>query len=302
MQLRSEESYDGDASSGEKKASVTVDSSALRVLDVRPPLGEYFRQLWGRRFYILAESQAGVLRVDKDFRLGRLWLILQPLTDAAIYIVIFGIFLQTAKGIENFVGFVTIGIVFFGFINRLLLLGSGLLRTQKNMIVSFKFPRAAVPISKALNQIVECIPPAIVAVAVALLFQWQEPLHLTILLLPLVYILIMLFGAGLMLITARVTAFLPDVKPLLSLFSRFWLYGSGIFYSIDRFSNHEQLTTIMKSNPAYIYIQSVRDLAMGGDLPDVGSWIAMFAWALGIFAVGIVFFWNAEERYVLALQ
>ncbi|WP_083303845.1 MULTISPECIES: ABC transporter permease [unclassified Corynebacterium] len=282
--------------------TVHIDAGNLKVLDTRPPLLRYLRQLWGRREYIWAESTAGTLRVDKDFKLGRLWLIFQPLCDAAIYIIMFGLLLKTSRGIDNFIGFVTIGIVYFGFINRLLLLGSGLLRTQKNMIVSFKFPRAAVPLSKALSQGIECIPAACVAILVGLIAQWDHPVHWTLLLVPIAYIGIILFSTGLLLITARITAFLPDLKPLLALISRFWLYGSGVFYSIDTFINHPVLVTIMKANPAFVYLSAVRDLALYGNIPSVSSWIQMAAWSFGTLIFGILFFWQAEERYVRALQ
>ena len=282
--------------------TVDVASSGLKVLNMRPPFFEYIRDLWRRRRYILAEAKAGTLRVDRDFRLGRLWLIFQPLCDAAIYIIMFGFLLKTSRGIENFIGFVTIGIVYFGFISRMMLLGSGLLRSQKNMIVSFKFPRAAVPLSKAISQSIECLPAAAVAICVGLIAQWNTRLHWSLLLVPLVYILIMVFGTGLLLITARITVFLPDVKPLLAMVTRFWLYGSGVFYSVEHFVSNEDVIALMESNPAFIYLSAVRDLALYGNVPSLGIWLQMVSWSFGILIFGIAFFWQAEENYVRALQ
>lgn len=282
--------------------TVNVRAGGLNRINVRPSFTEYVSQLLLRRQYIWAEAAMGSLRVDRDYRLGRLWLVVQPLFDAALYIVMFGFILKTNRGVDNYIGYVALGMIFFGFISRLMTMGAGLLKTQKNTILSFKFPRASLPLARSINQVIENGPAAVVAIAIALLAQIHTPISPTILLVPLLYFLIMLFASGLMLITARLTAFLPDFKPVIALFTRFWMFGSGVFYSISTFVSHETLRSIMENNPAAIFLDAVRDTVMYGQVPTAVAWVQMLGWSFGVFFLGLFYFWQAEERYVRALQ
>ncbi|MEU0751370.1 ABC transporter permease, partial [Streptomyces albogriseolus] len=51
----------------------------LSVSGARPSLGEYVRQLWGRRHFILAFSQAKLTAQYSKAKLGQLWQVATPL-------------------------------------------------------------------------------------------------------------------------------------------------------------------------------------------------------------------------------
>ncbi|MFC9549209.1 ABC transporter permease, partial [Streptomyces sp. NPDC056956] len=63
----------------------------LTVSGARPSLPQYVRQLWGRRHFILAFSQAKVAAQYSQAKLGQLWQVATPLLNAAVYFFIFGL-------------------------------------------------------------------------------------------------------------------------------------------------------------------------------------------------------------------
>lgn len=295
--------WDGDSVSAQdasksSPAPVVVDVGGLQTLDVRPSLLNYTMQVWSRRHFIAADAQAKAFEDTRDLKLGRLWLILRPFLYALMYGLLFGVLLKTSRGIENFPGFVLIGITYFQFINRLMLGGNGIVKFSKTMIASFKFPRASLVFSRSLKMLYDSIPPAIVSLVIALLLQWRQPLHWTLLFVPVSFLLTHIFGTGLMFIVTRISAFFEDTREITSFISMIWLFSSGVMFSLERYADNPTLYAVMSNNPGYIFLTATRDAIMYGRLPELGDFLLMIMWAFGTFAVGYVFFWQAEDRYV----
>lgn len=277
---------------------VLVDDKNLNSLDVRPSLGTYLTQLWERRHFIWLDARSRAFSTERDLRLGRAWLILQPLLDAAFYGLMFGVVLRTARGIENFPGFVVVGITFFGIINGLFSQGSGLLRGSRGMISAFHFPKASLVFAAMLRRVLDSIPNIMVAIIVTLVGQWGEPIKPTIFAVIPLLILAVLFGTGLMFITARLTALWPDSRVIISFVSRAWFFLSGIFFDVTRYAETSKMHFVMGNNPGYLFLDAFRGAIMRGQWPDWHTWTVLSAWAFGAFILGFLFFWRAEERYI----
>ena len=230
--------------------------------------------------------------------LGRAWEILDPLLNAAMYGIIFGLLMRTSHGIENFVGYLIIGLVFFGYLSAGLNGGSGLIQSSKAMINSFTFPRAALAFSVTSKNFIANLRPAIVSILFALLFQLDNFWHWSIICVVPLYMLMHVFACGVTLIVARLTAFVPDLRALIRFVVRAWFYTSGIFFSVDRFATGPISSAALKLNPAYQFLDAVRGSVLYGDFPPINQWLYLLAVSLGIITVGLVFFWRAEARYI----
>lgn len=279
---------------------IFVRLDGLRRLDARPSLRDYTKQIWSRRAFVIADSKAKAFDDTRDLRLGRFWLILRPALFAIMYGTLFGLLLKTSRGIENFPGFVLIGMTYFQFINQLFIGGTGILKFSRNLISSFKFPRATLVMSHSIKKFIDAIPAAIMSVVIALLFQWNKPVHWTLVIVPIVFVLAHLFGTGLMFIVARQSAFLEDVKEIFKFLTMPLMFVSGILFSIDRYATNPTVHAILYNNPFHLFVEAVRNAALYGGLPTSREWLTMCAWAFITLAVGYVYFWQAEERYVSA--
>lgn len=275
-----------------------VNPEGLHPLATRPTLREYISQLWARRFFIVADARAKALRTTRDYRLWQLWLVLNPLFDVALYGFLFGMLLKTSRGIENFIGFLFIGIIFMSMMTGLMNSGISLMQSSRSMIRAFQFPRASIPFSTTLRSMIDNVLPAIVALIAAFLFQWGTGPSWTLIFVIPLFLLIHVFGCGLMMITARLTAQVPEAKTILGLFTRGLFFLSGVMFSVDRFAEHSVVHEIMTANPCYIFLTAVRDSSVYRTAPSLSTWGDLLAWSLGVFVLGFIFFWRAEDKYV----
>lgn len=280
--------------------AVFIPDANLKPLDLKPGFRQYLTQLWQRRHFIKRYARAQSFSNGRNTFLGKLWVILDPLVQVAMYALIFGFILRTNRGIDNFLGFLIIGVIFFRVTSGSITAGSGLVQKNRALITSFHFPRATIAFSQTFKSFYDNLTPCILAVVLALLFQLESPLSWTFILVIPLYFLIHVFGAGATLISARITAFIPDFKQVISVCVRGLFFVSGIFFSIERFEHHEGLQTLMQLNPIYQFIHAVRTCVLDGQVPSSATWLYLTIWSIALLITGLVTFWSAEARYTHA--
>lgn len=276
---------------------IIVDASGLRELKRTTSLTAYIRRLWSARDFLWQDAKSRAFRSTRDFYFWRLWLVADPILNAAMYGLLFGGLLRTSHGVDNYLGFIIVGITFFGFLSRLFRGGGGLLKAMGPFIKAFDFPRTAIVLGRSLQMLLDSLLPLVVCAVVAIFSAGLSNLSWHFVLIIPLYLLLHLFGTGLMLITARLTTFIPDVRALIDVVNRAWFFGSGIFFSIERFATNPTLATLMMNNPAYIFIESFRGAMLYNSAPSLAQWGLMAMWSLGTFLVGFIYFYDGEERY-----
>ncbi|MEN3123658.1 ABC transporter permease [Janibacter sp. LM] len=275
-----------------------VDVQALRPVGRRLPLAPYVRELWRRRAFIVADSKARTFTSNKDFLLGNLWLIGRPLIDGATYYVIFGMLLGASRGIDNFIGFLLIGIFLFGYSARSLTTSVSAISTGKNLIRTFAFPRAVIPLAGILREAFATVPTVLTMVVLLLTIPPRAPITTWWLLFPVALLLQTLVNLGLGLYAARFGALVPDSKVAISFFTRIWMYGSGVMFSLENLTdNHPVVMAITQLNPLYCVLEISRDLLLYGKPGDPVLWVVLAAWAVVTPLLGFLYFWQGEEQY-----
>lgn len=276
-----------------------IDDSQLFNLRGRDNLISYTRRLFARRHFILAYARSRSLSRGRNMFLGRTWLILQPILDVAVYAFIFGYVLHVSRGMDNFIGFLTIGVIYLKFATGGLSAGTSIIRGSKGLISSFNFPTAAVPISTTIKQMIDHAIPAVIAIIGALLFQLDQGISWTIVLVIPLYFLIHCFSLGCMFIVGRATAFIPDLSSIVGVINRGLFFISGVFFDLSKFDKNPHIQEIMQANPIYQFLTAVRQLVLDGEVPPLGTWLYIAAWSFGLLIIGYFYFWQAEERYAV---
>lgn len=284
--------------SGESKLTFEiVRSEILKPVSVRTGLSTYLRELYERRHFIIADSRARVASRGKQMVLGQAWLVLKPLLDAAVYLVIFGLILKTSRGIENFLGYLVIGVFLFQFTTRCLSQGANAIVGGRALIHAFRFPRAALPAAVVVRETISMLPVLatmvllIVVIPPGAIISWRWVLF------PIIFLLQLLFNFGIAFIAARLVARLRDLTHLISLISRFWFYSSAVFFSIDRFASVPLVMKVMKVNPLFVILDMSRDVLIYARTPTLASWALLIGWSVVTLVIGFIFFWRGEERY-----
>ncbi|WP_043496733.1 ABC transporter permease [Georgenia sp. SUBG003] len=275
----------------------SADLSGLRPVGRRPPFVSYVRGLLQRRHFIVADARARALTRHRGTLLNNGWLVLQPLLNGVTFYVIFGLLLQTSRGIDNFVGYLLVGVFLFEFTSRCLNQGATAVAGGRNLVRAFTFPRASLPVAVVVREAFGMAPVLVTMAVLILAVPPHAPVTWLWLLFPAVLALQTVFNLGLALAAARVTAQLPDVRVLLGFVTRFWMYGSAVMFSYEQFVEDPTLLAVLELNPAYLVLDMSRDLLLYAAAPTADSWLVLAAWAVGTCAFGLWFFWRAEERY-----
>jgi teichoic acid transport system permease protein len=274
----------------------------LAVSGARPSLAEYVRQLWGRRHFILAFSQAKLTAQYSQAKLGQLWQVATPLLNAGVYYFIFGVILHASRGLSQdvYIPFLVTGVFVFTFTQSSIMSGVRAISGNLGLVRALHFPRASLPISFSLQQLQQLLFSMIVMFVVAIGFG-SYPGPSWLLIVP-VLVLQFLFNTGLAMIVARMGARTPDLAQLMPFILRTWMYTSGVMFSISKMleGRPEWVVRMLQVNPAAIYMDLMRYALIDGygasNLPPHVWAIALF-WAVVVFAGGFVYFWKAEERY-----
>ncbi|KUM35546.1 ABC transporter permease [Arthrobacter sp. EpRS71] len=276
---------------------LAVDMRRLTRVGARPGFLEYLVQLWDFREFIFYDARARVQSGTRRDRLGSAWLLLNPIFSGLTYYFMFGLLLQTGRGIENYVGYLVIGIFIFQASAGAITSGAKSIEGNKAVVQAFNFPRATLLIGVNIREMLANVPLILAMLLIVTIVPPVEKITWLWLLIVPALVLQGIFNLGLGLILARIIARVHDAKHLLPFAMRAWMYGSAIFYSYERFVSHPEIVAAMKLNPLFNVIDIIRNCVLYAQPPTWQSWATLAVWALGALLVGMVFFWQGEESY-----
>jgi teichoic acid transport system permease protein len=303
-----------------------IDSATLRVLaeynglyrmDTRTPLGRYLANLWRRRGFIWTLARSKVYAKNRKNYLGQLWNVLTPFLNALVLVFIFGLILQTSRGMANGLTFIIVGSFTYDFFSRTVSIGAASLHSNLGLVRSVRFPRAVLPISQTLTELIALIPAFLVMCGIVWacsfvpgyapsLPTWRWAL------LPVALLIYAVFTLGCVFMTARWVTFAPDLQNIIRFITRLLMYVSGVMFSIPNILATSHIKPIVESQPfgpfieqialhqpLAIFIEMARSCILSEPTIPLNpmSWALGAGWAVLFAVVGFVYFWRAEHRY-----
>ncbi|MGP4045580.1 ABC transporter permease [Streptomyces sp. 2A115] len=274
----------------------------LTVSGARPTLPAYVRQLWARRHFITAFATAKLTAQYSQAKLGQVWQVATPLLNAAVYYFIFGVLIGTKHGVPDYVPFLVTGVFVWTFTQSSIMAGTRAISGSLGLVRALHFPRAALPVSYALQQLQQLLFS--MAALVVILLSFGVPVGASWLLAVPTLALQFTFNAGVAMIVARMGAKTPDLAQLMPFVLRTWMYVSGVMWSLDHLLSGRDMPRVvllaLECNPAAIYIDLMRfaliDSFHASQLPH-HVWALAVGWALLAGVGGFIYFWKAEETY-----
>ncbi|VEI50394.1 ABC-2 type transporter [Kocuria rosea] len=277
--------------------TVVFDSSQLRAVGTRPPLTEYLVKLWGSRHFVVYDARVRLSVSQEHTLLGKAWLVLNPVLLGLAFLLIFGLLLNTGRGVENFIAYLLVGIMMFTYSSRSIMTGARSMASGRALIRGFSFPRAALPLSINFRELMSQGFVLLAMVVMILLIPPLEPITWRWLLLVPIVALQTIFNWGFGMLMAPLVHRVPDVGNLLTFAMRIWMYASGIFYDPSQFVEDERWLVLFEANPLYQVLSMARDCLLYGTTPSWSSWTILLVAALGTWLVGLWVFWRNEESY-----
>jgi lipopolysaccharide transport system permease protein len=261
-------------------------AAAPRAMHRVVEVGGLFRALWSYRHYILAGALRELKQRYAGSGMGILWHVITPLTQIAVYFVVFSRFMGERSGgpysPETYAVFLCAGIlpwfVFADCVGR----GTTALLANEGYLKKLAIPEG-VFVAQTVTTAGLTLGLYVVALA-AIAIATGTPPRAAWILIPPVLLLFLGLGFGLALILATVTVFFRDVQQIMAIVLQFWFWLTPIVY--DETSLGPRLTEVMRWNPPTAYILAVRRLLLEGILPSAADWLWMAGLAVLLSALG----------------
>jgi teichoic acid transport system permease protein len=258
-------------------------------------LGPYLREVIDRRGYIWFVAKQE-LRIRQALNvLGNLWNLLNPILTITVYYLIFGLLLNTTRGVDNFLLFLTIGLFIFQFTQKSTTEGAKSIVGNKGLLKGVSFPRVILPVTSTVTELLASLSPFALMLVLALV-TGQSPLW-SWLVLPVIIGVQFTFNLGAAMVAARMTTQFRDTTQILPFFFRLLLYASGVIYSVDAYVDDSPAVKVLFTlNPMYCFLTAVRWSVMGTAL-DITLMVSGVVWSILLCVGGFFWFRAAEASY-----
>jgi lipopolysaccharide transport system permease protein len=224
--------------------------------------------------------------------LGNLWPLLNQLSQLLIYTYVFSIVLKVRLSLKGLPAdqSLTFGLWLFAGLLPWIAFTGGLLQSagcvvsQPNLVKKVVFPLSLLPLVSVLSTFIESSFGLMALIVFVGLMT--KTLHLTMFLLPFVWIPQLLFTAGLGYFAAGLTVFLRDVPQSLSVIINLWFYVTPLVYPVSAIPEKWR-DWIFWVNPMATIAELYRDLVLVGEIKHWGEWGVAWLIALAVFSAGL---------------
>ncbi|HEY9299073.1 MAG TPA: ABC transporter permease [Phormidium sp.] len=223
--------------------------------------------------------------------LGNLWPLLNQIAQLLIYTYVFSIVLQvklSLKGISTNNPLI-FGLWLFAGLLPWIAFSNGLVQasnavvSQPNLVKKVVFPLALLPLVPVCTSFLESTF-GLIALIVFVAFV-NHAIHLTLLLLPLVWLPQLLLTAGLAFLIAGLTVFIRDIPQTLGVILNLWFYVTPLIYPAEVIPQAFQ-TLVFWVNPLTAISEMYRDTILIGEVNHWGEWAVATVVSWVIFLLG----------------
>ena len=251
-------------------------------------LASFYRNRWLLRYFIHRQ----VTRSYRNSYLGFLWAFLGPLIWVFFLSLIFskmiGIRFRVVEGDPtlNFGLFLYCGLIPFLAFSESLNKGINSIKGNSGLVQKVVFPLELLPFTNAITSLVDKFfgVGALLLILLVLEHRW----HWTVVLLPLVVVVQLLFILGLTYLMAVAGTYVPDIAEVMRPIIRGMFFATPILWPTGRLP--ESLAWIVDYNPLAYLVESYRALILYGELPGLMSSVYFSLFATALFVVGFAIF------------
>lgn len=229
----------------------------------------------------------------KQSLLGGLWAVLQPLSVALIFSVIFSVFVKVpTDGVPPLI-FYYAALFPWTFFANSVTAGSNSIISNLNLVTKIYFPREIMPLATIMAGLFDFVIAGIIYLAFALFYQVQFGPSLV--LLPLLILIHILFTAAVVLILATLNVFYRDIRFVVPLGLQIYLYLTPLIYPLSVIP--EKLLPFYMLNPMAGLIHAYRAILIHGQWPEPFYLGSAFLISLLLFIAAYTFFAKAARSF-----
>ncbi|MBY6837708.1 MULTISPECIES: ABC transporter permease [Clostridium] len=225
--------------------------------------------------------------------LGILWSMLNPLLVMVVLTFIFSNLFKNK--IPNFPVYCLSGRLIYDFFSQSTNQCMNSITGKSSLIKKIYVPKYLYPLSRVISTFIIFLISLIPLIIIMILTKVKISIMFMFILYPLICLLLLSLGWGLILATVNV--FFRDMQHLYSVVLLIIMYASAIFYSADIIN--PKYVKILNLNPIYPIINVFRDCILYGRITNMESWILSSVYAIIAVIIGLIVFYKKQDRFIL---
>ncbi len=243
----------------------------------------------------------------KHSALGAAWAIVPPLAMMMIFTFVFGSVINldnqklTGSATLPYPLFAFSGLVPWMFFANGLSVAIGSLVANRQLVTKIYFPREVFPIAAVISAFVDFLIATLVLVGLAVVFHvmsngWSYQFHWTLVFIPLVIAVQVMFMIGLGLLLSMANLFYRDIGFLFRSIIQLWMFVTCVVYQLEATTGWKR--AIIQLNPMTPIIRAYRDCLILGRSPFDIPFLGAAAVSIMFFLVG--WWWFRRREYDFA--
>lgn len=253
-------------------------------------LDRIFKNFKKYRYLLFELTKKNVKLKYRRSYLGILWTLLEPILTTIVLTFVF-VNLRGNKN-QSFPVYILTGRLLYSFFSQSTKQAMKSIRSNSGMIKKVYVPKYIYPLSNVLSTYITFAVSMIVLFGAMIIFKVYPTKYIIYSIIPLLLILVLSLGMGLILSTLAV--FFRDMEYLWDVGLMMIMYTSAIFY--DAANVEDQW--IFYFNPIYHIIVNFRNCIFGNPL-DMQALMISVSYSLGLFLIGIILFYKKQDKFIL---
>lgn len=228
---------------------------------------------------------------DQSKILGFIWSFLNPLIMLGVLFMFFGMLMKNT--IDHYVVYLLIGIVQYTHFSNSTFASMRILQNMRQLTCEAVFPKELLVISSILSNVVEFVVSLLLTTVVAYLLGVN--FSLSIFLLPLVFILQLMFVCWVSVFLSWFYLFVKDIDHIYQVFLRMLFFITPIFY--DPAQLGETAKIISQLNPLAHLINFTRTILIDGEVFSLTAYGIIFLANLSMIYFSFLLFRRFEPAF-----
>ena len=237
--------------------------------------------------------------VKRDFKkkykrtiLGMGWSMLMPLLTLLVMKLVFGQFF--GRNMNHYTTYLFCGNLLFCWFSEATNHGMSSLYSNASIFTKVNVPKYLFLFAGSVQTLINFALTLLVFFVFCAFDHVEFTWKFVLLAYPVVTL--MLFNVGMGLVLSALFIFFRDIDYLWRVFLQLLMYGSAIFYTIDRFPPEMQLA--FACNPLYRHIAYFREVVLGGCVPSLETHLTLAGFALASLIAGMYMYKHYNTRFL----
>ncbi len=246
------------------------------------------------RYFLLEGVKKGIKLKYRNSYLGIVWTLIEPLLTTLVLTFVFG----TLFGNEDktFPVYILTGRLLYSYFSSSTKACVKSIRSNAGMIKKVYVPKYLYPLSSILSSYVIFLISLIVLAILSLALGVFPTVHTLVAVVPLLLLLLLSFGCGMILATVGV--FFRDLEYLWGVALMLVMYTCAIFYKVERFDKSGK-GWVLNLNPLYCIIKNFRKCIIYAEPLEWTTCLYALAFGLIATALGLYMFNKNQDKFIL---